>query len=147
MEARSTIDAEGDYSPERIHWAIRHWEELSSAAEGGAAAPWGRTGSGGDRMAIAALLSDVRRAAQRVLAPYPHWTSARRIYSRIGLEVPPYRWPAGAPPAPLYPFSHQVLVEAIARELGWDGYASDRGESVTGGSEPPVTAAGVSRPR
>jgi hypothetical protein len=106
--SREALDDDGDYSPERIDWAIRHWPELESAAEGGAAAPWGRTSGGGDRMALASLLSDIQRAAELVLAPYPHWTSARRLLARMGLEVPPYRWPAGAAPAPAYPFSHQV---------------------------------------
>ena len=55
-----------DYSPDRIRWALSHWQDLQEAAEGGTGSLAGQGGGNGNRLGLADLLADLEAAADQL---------------------------------------------------------------------------------
>jgi hypothetical protein len=130
QSAQSSIDVD-EYGPEKIQWALRNWHALRSAAEGGSVCYEGGAGGGGTggRLGLACLLADIARATDAALGAYVHWRAVQRIYAQQEREVPwerlqlHIREGRALEPPPPWPWSYQFAIEAIARQLGWRGYA------------------------
>lgn len=106
-----TVEADQDYSPEKIEYYLSHWAELQEAAEGGTGSLAGGGGGRGDRLALACLLADLERAADDLPL---YWKGTLEIFK---LQARARVWSQRR--LNLEDISLHTAVLRMARSLGW----------------------------
>lgn len=125
----------GYYAPDVVSYFLRHWQELSDAAEGVSSSgmnPIQSRSSRDARKTLAVIRADLSFGTDRAFtsAAYLGWDAVYTIYARQGRlgyliarrrELAWYgdRFLNTALPEPWKPLAEQHCIERISRSLGW----------------------------